>query len=221
MAVNESDGELPMENPLKAHWNEAYTKTETQKLGWFEASCKETIDLIHKTEIAKDAPILNVGVGSSFLVDELLKDGYSNIIAHDFSETALSVLANRLHQNSNKVTYLLDDLSNPEKLLDLGEIAVWNDRAVLHFFTEEKDQNTYFETLKKVVKKGGFVIIAVFALHGAEKCCGLSLQRYDAAMLQRKLGDDFELLTSFEHIFVNPYNSERPYIYTLFQRKHK
>lgn len=221
MTTMENDGEIPLESVLKRHWNEAYTKTVTQQLGWFEASCKETIDLIHKTNLPKDAMILNVGVGSSVLVDELLSDGYSNVIAHDISEKALAVLANRLKEDSNKVTYLLDDLSKPLKLQHLQEIAIWNDRAVLHFFTEEKDQNTYFETLKKVVKKGGFVIIAVFALHGAKKCCGLSLQRYDAAMLQKKLGKEFELLTSFEHVFINPYNSERPYIYTLFQRKNK
>ena len=142
MAILENDGKIPEERVLKDHWNEAYTKTATQKLGWFEASCKETIDLIHKTGLPKDAAILNVGVGSSLLVDELLNDGYSNVIAHDFSEKALAVLANRLKENSNKVSYLLDDLSNPVKLQELQEIALWNDRAVLHFFTKEKEQNT-------------------------------------------------------------------------------
>jgi hypothetical protein len=38
-------------------------------------------------------------------------------------------------------------------------------------------------------------------------------------MLQNELGSDFELINSFNYIFINPSGGERPYIYALFQRK--
>lgn len=220
MTTKESECTLP-ENLLKEHWETAYKKNPTEKLGWFEESSKETIELLEKSGVVKDAKILNVGVGSSMLIDELVNKGYSQLIANDLSEKALNDIKNRLGENASKVTFIADDIINPTQLQGLEEVTVWNDRAVLHFFLKEEEQDAYFNLLKKVVKASGFVIIAVFALDGAEKCCGLPLQRYDTEMLQEKLGKDFELVETFNHTFINPYGGERPYVYTLFQRKNK
>ena len=220
MTTKESECTLP-ENLLKEHWEAAYKKNPTEKLGWFEESSKETIELLEKSGVAKDAKILNVGVGSSMLIDELVNKGYSQLIANDLSEKALNDVKNRLGENASKVSFIADDIINPTQLQGLEEVAVWNDRAVLHFFLKEEEQDAYFNLLKQVVKASGFVIIAVFALDGAEKCCGLPLQRYNAEMLQEKLGKDFELVETFNHTFINPYGGERPYVYTLFQRKNK
>lgn len=199
------------------HWNTAYAQKPTENLGWYEAVSQQTLDLITATQIDKNATILNVGSGSSTLIDSLIFDGYSNIIANDISSEALNSLKQRLGENSKNVQFLQDDLINPKALQNL-QVDVWNDRAVLHFFLKEDEQNSYFNLLKKVVKPNGFVIIAVFAHNGAEKCCGLPLKRYKAEMLQEKLGNNFKLLKTFNYTFINPNGGERPYIYTLFQR---
>ncbi len=219
MTSNENDCKTPEDFNLKNHWDKAYTKNSTENLGWYEESAKESIDLIEKSGLSKDASILNVGVGSSVIIDELLEQGYTNLIANDFSEKALKDLKVRLNKKASNVSFVLDDLTKPTKLLELPQIDMWNDRAVLHFFLKEEEQNTYFNLVKQLVKANGFVVIAVFAVDGAEKCCGLPLQRYDVTMLQDKLGEDFELKESFNHVFTNPYGGERPYIYALFQRK--
>ena len=221
MTTEESDCKNPKKIDYQEHWNVAYTKKTTDKLGWFEEHSKETLDLIKKTKLNKNAKILNVGVGSSMLIDELLTDGYTNLIANDLSRKALDSLKERLGEDSLKVTFMADDLLNPSRLQELDDVDLWADRAVLHFFLKQEEQEAYFSLLKKVVKINGFVIIAVFALDGAEKCCGLELQRYNAIMLQEKLGKEFNLIEEFNHTFINPYGAERPYIYTLFQRKSK
>ena len=221
MTTKESECNIPGEINYKEYWNAAYVKNPTEKLGWFEESSKETIELLKESNVPKDAKILNVGVGSSMLIDELVADGYSGLIANDLSEKALNDVKNRLGESASKVTFIADDIINPTQLQELQEVTVWNDRAVLHFFLKEEEQDAYFNLLKKVVKASGFVIIAVFALDGAEKCCGLPLQRYNAEMLQEKLGKDFELVKAFNHTFINPYGGERPYVYTLFQRNNK
>jgi len=221
MTTKESECNIPEEINYKEHWNTAYEKNPTEKLGWFEESSKETIKLLKESKVPKDAKILNVGVGSSMLIDELLADGYTGLIANDLSEKALIDVKNRLGEDASKVSFIADDLVSPTKIQELDEVDVWNDRAVLHFFLNAEEQNAYFNLLNKLVKVNGFVIIAVFALDGAEKCCGLQLQRYNAEMLQEKLGSDFVLVNSFNHTFVNPYGGERPYVYTLFQRTHK
>jgi len=201
---------------LKEHWDKTYSNSPEEKLGWYETDLKPTLRLIDKTELNKNASVLNVGSGSTTLIDELLKMGYSNIIATDISKVALNNLENRL--NTEKVEFIVDDLINPTELNNITPIDLWVDRAVLHFFTESNDQNVYFELLKRKVKTNGFVLFAEYDLNGATKCAGLPVHRYSKEMLVEKLGADFELTDSFDHTFIMPSGAERSYIYTLFRK---
>lgn len=204
---------------LKQHWDAVYYKKDEQ-LGWYEPNPEQTTFLIAKTNLAKDASILNVGSGTTTLIDKLLELGYSNIIANDLSEIALEKLKKRIEKKYNyQLHTVVDDLTNPKTLNQLPNIDLWIDRAVLHFFLKEEEQKAYFNLIHQMVSKGGFVLIAVFALNGAEKCSGLPLQRYNVEMLQHELGQEFNLIKAFNYIYINPYGDERPYIYTLFQRQ--
>lgn len=218
MTTNESDCKKNIIN-YSEHWNNAYQKNPTEKLGWYEEKSTKTIELIKETNLPNTARILNVGVGSSTIIDDLLAERYTNLIANDLSEKSLENLKNRLATESSKVEFILDDLTKSSKLKTIEQVDLWNDRAVLHFFLKEEEQHSYFSLINQLVKPNGFVLIAVFALDGAEKCCGLQLQRYNTKMIADKLGKDFSLQSSFNYTFINPYGGERPYVYTLFQRK--
>jgi len=202
----------------KKHWNTEYIKKSTEKLGWFEKKSTQTIDLIDESRLGKAAKILNIGSGTSVLTDNLLELGFSNIITSDISEVSLSILKNRIGA-CDKVQFIVDDLLHSSKLMLLENIDLWVDRAVLHFFIEKDAILTYFNLLKKVLSPTGFVIIAVFAKDGADKCCKLPVKRYDITMLEKELGPAFKLIKTFNYVFINPYGGERPYIYALFQRK--
>ncbi|MFD2551659.1 class I SAM-dependent methyltransferase [Bizionia sediminis] len=207
-----------MATPLQTHWNTAYNKDDTE-LGWFEANPEQTMKLVHETNLNKQARILNVGSGTTTLIDTLLNAGYTNLIANDLSAVALQKLQKRIKASHNyNLNCVEDDLTNPQKLQHLETVDLWIDRAVLHFFLTEKEQEAYFNLVRRMVSKNGFVLIAVFATNGAEKCCGLNLKRYDTAMLQTKLGPNFKLISSFNYTFINPFGGKRPYIYTLFQK---
>ena len=209
-----------MENKtdLKSHWNKAYDKEDNQ-LGWFEENPIPTMQLIEKCQLQKDAKILNVGVGTTSLIDTLLDAGYTNLIANDLSDVALQKLKERIKKSHNyNLKTVAEDLTHPSELQQLKNIDLWIDRAVLHFFLKKEDQIAYFNLIKDIVAKGGFVLIAVFALDGAEKCCGLDTKRYNVEMLQDQLGQPFKLVDSFNHTFINPSGGERPYVYTLFQK---
>jgi len=219
MAINDSDCKITEATiNYKEHWNTAYLINKRENLGWYEEKSLPTLSLIKETRLPKNATILNVGSGSSILVDNLLEQGFSNIIANDLSDESLKLLKNK-YQKNNKIKFIVDDLLNPSKLNELQNIDLWNDRAVLHFFLEKEQIISYFKLLKKVVKPEGFVIISVFAKNGAEKCCGLPLKRYNVKMLENELGNDFVLKKSFNYTFINPSGNQRPYIYALFQRK--
>jgi len=203
---------------LKSHWNTAYDK-EDKKLGWFEENPAQTMQLIESCKLETNAKILNVGAGTTYLIDVLLKEGYTNLIANDLSDLALHKLKERIKKSHNyNLKCIADDLTNPSELEQLQDIDLWIDRAVLHFFLKEEEQKAYFNLIKKIVSKNGYVLIAVFSLDNAPKCCGLDLKRYNVEMLQNSLGADFQFIKSFNHTFLNPFGGERPYIYTLFKR---
>ncbi len=203
---------------FKEHWNKTYSNNKDEKLGWFETDVTPSLTMIEKTELPKSARILNVGAGSTTLIDQLLKMGYSNLIATDISEVSLITLKERLGKENNKIEWIVDDLTNPTSLNKITHVDLWIDRAVLHFFTEAIDQDKYFALLKQSVKESGFVLFAEFNLEGAERCSGLPVKRYSKEMLIEKLGSDFILMDSFNYIYTMPSGGLRPYIYALFKR---
>lgn len=210
-----------MENyNYKSHWNDKYKSTQDQELGWYEDAPETTMQLVAKCKLAKDASILNVGAGTTTLIDFLLKKGYTNILANDLSQIALEKLQKRIQKAYNyNLKCIIDDLTNPTEINGLKNIDLWIDRAVLHFFLKSEEQLAYFDLIRQVVSKNGYVLIAVFSLEGAPKCCNLDLYRYNAKMLQDKLGEEFKLIEAFNYTFINPRGGERPYIYTLFKRQ--
>lgn len=205
---------------MKTHWERVYQNSRVKSLGWYEENPETSLELINRCNLPEDACILNVGAGATTLVDGLLQAGYRNIIANDISSSALGKLQLRLGPGKSKmVNWIVDDLTNPAELNSLEQIDLWHDRAVLHFFQDSASQDAYFKLLQKLVSKESFVIIAAFNLNGAEKCSGLPVFRYDAAMLQDKLGSEFQLMEAKDYTYLMPSGDTREYVYTLFQRK--
>lgn len=208
-----------MNNAMKDHWDNVYASNELNKLGWYEEVAEPSIRLISIMPINKDDPIVDVGAGASTLIDYLLKLGYENITAVDISEYALNKLKERLGANKgSRVNWIVDDITQPRHLVNLSNIALWHDRALLHFLLKENERQMYLTTLKKVVKKGSHVIIACFSSTGAKMCSGLNVMNYDQNMLSDFLGEGFDLVEYFEYMHYTPSGEKRPYIYTLFKK---
>ena len=194
-----------------------YSKNPIEKLGWYESDLSPSLKLIELCNLDLDARILNIGAGSSTLIDELLEQGYTNLLAIDISEVALSDLDYRTG-GSDYLECITDDLTAPKKLKEIEGVDLWIDRAVLHFFVEKKDKDAYFTLLKEKVKKNGFVILAEFNLEGAEKCSGLPVCRYSQEDFKAHLRPEFNLIEAFDYTYVMPSGGLRPYIYTLYKR---
>ena len=204
----------------KNHWNKIYSKSEVNKLGWYEESPTPSLELIKKCKLNKDAVILDVGSGTTTLIEKLIMDGYNNIVATDISEVALIKAQGNLNaEEAESVKWVVDDITNPKYLVEIETVDLWHDRTVLHFLTEEDQRNGYLSTLKRLVKVGGYVIIAVFSLEGAKKCSGLDVENYDHMMISQLVGNEFELQEHFHHLYTHPSGSEKQYVYTLFNRK--
>jgi SAM-dependent methyltransferase len=189
-------------------------------MGWYQEFPEASAKMLAKCGISKNNPILDMGAGATVFIDYLIEEGFEDITAVDISEIGLDKLKNRLgEEKASKVKWIVDDVTNSTHVQNLNDVALWHDRAVLHFLLEEEDRDSYLSNLKKLVRKGGYVIISAFHLKGAEICSGLKVRRYDQNMLADFLGEDFELLEYFDYMHHMPSGDPRPFIYTLFRRK--
>jgi hypothetical protein len=71
-------------------WEGVYRSKEEAETSWFEDRPQVSLDLIAETGASKDAAIVDVGAGSSRLVDCLLDQGFRRITVLDLSETAFA-----------------------------------------------------------------------------------------------------------------------------------
>ena len=198
------------------HWNTIFSNTEDSELGWYEKSAARTLDLLKQIPEWKKAAIFLPGAGTSILIEELLSRGIK-LVLNDISIEALNRVKNRLNGKGGKIDWLCQDIAQPIQSA-LPEIAIWVDRAVLHFLTDEEDINGYFENVKSILKTGGHAIFAEFAKTGAPKCAGLTLHRYSIEELSERLGPSFMLISHFDYTYMNPYGAPKPYVYALFKK---
>ena len=211
-----------MSETMKEHWDKIYSSSPVAQLGWYEPQPTPSLQLMARCVLHQQEPILDVGSGASTLINILLEEGYENITALDISAVALQKTQTELGvEKASRVRWLEEDITQPSSSFDRSGITVWHDRAVFHFLTTGQQRQDYLATLLSVVRPGGYVILAAFAIGGATQCSGLDVQNHDADSLAQFLGFEFDLLESRPHTYQMPSGDLRLYIYTLFQRRKK
>ena len=72
--------------------------------------------------------------------------------------------------------------------------------------------------MKQILKPGGHLIMAAFAIGGPSKCSGLDIVQYDADKLLSELGSGFTLLEEQSEIHLTPTSKEQLFAYFRFTR---
>lgn len=129
------------------HWEGVYRSKEEAETSWFEDRPQVSLDLIAETGAGKDAAIVDVGAGSSRLVDCLLDQGFRRITVLDLSETALRTARARLSPDA-PVEWVLANVLHWQPS---GRFDVWHDRAAFHFLTEASDQDAYLRGMDRAL----------------------------------------------------------------------
>jgi SAM-dependent methyltransferase len=199
----------------QAHWENVYETMGENEVSWFQENPAASLDLIAATSVKPAASIVDIGAGSSRLVDALLDRGFEAITVLDFSEKALAIAKARLGARASKVRWVTADVTKwqPSQTYD-----VWHDRAAYHFLTDSRDHMAYAERVAQAVRAGGHVIIGTFALDGPERCSGLPVVRHDAISLGQMLGPLFELIESRRHDHQTPNGGTQRFQFSRFRR---
>ena len=207
-----SSNELP-NLARRAHWQQVYQQKDTTQVSWFQSIPAVSLDLIASCKLDKSQAIIDVGGGASVLSDHLLQHGYTDLAVLDISAAALRASQQRLGKNAARVRWIEADITafSPER-----QVALWHDRAVFHFLTQDKDRRNYVRVLKEALFPNGHLIIASFAIGGPERCSGLPIVQYDANTLSKELGQGFTLLEVHNEKHLTPAGSEQSFAYFHF-----
>ncbi len=199
----------------RQHWEDVYQARDHELVSWYQANPTNSLALIESCGSSRDAPLIDVGGGSSVLVDRLLERGYADVSVADLSASALGHSRTRLGVRSKDVTWIECDIIDHQ--LE-RHYAIWHDRAVFHFLTNHGDQVRYVDQVRRAVPEGGHVVMATFALDGPEQCSGLPVQRYGEQSMAHVLGDEFEAVAFVREAHETPHGSIQNFQYGLFER---
>jgi SAM-dependent methyltransferase len=163
-----------------AHWQSAYGRAGAQAVSWYQREPAMSLRLLTAAGLGQGRSVLDVGGGTSTLVDHLLDRGVTDVTVLDIAAAALAESRDRLGERAHAVQWLTQDLLawNPHRTYDL-----WHDRAVFHFLIEPADRDRYRRILDAALATQGQVVIGAFAADGPEFCSGLPVARYSSAEL--------------------------------------
>jgi SAM-dependent methyltransferase len=191
------------------HWNAVYMAKPPNEMSWYRPHLDTSLELITSLCLPPDSPIIDVGAGASTLGPDLVELGYAEVTLLDISGEAL-----RTAQGHN-VKCIEADIT-AITTLPPQHYAVWHDRAVFHFLTDELARSAYKQRLCAALRPGGFVILATFGLDGPARCSNLDVVRYSPASLTEELGPRFSLRCSRAEQHMTPWCSVQQFYYCVF-----
>jgi SAM-dependent methyltransferase len=171
--------------------------------------------MIERAGVGADASVVDVGGGTSRLVDVLVARRQSHVTVLDISQAALDVARRRLG-SSPTVSWVRADLLSwePERTYD-----VWHDRAVSHFMLSPADVAAYRVRLEAATRLGATAVFGCFAPDGPTQCSGLPTARRDAGELAELIGPDWRLLTATTEEHTTPQGVIQPFTWAVFRRR--
>lgn len=197
------------------HWEAIYSRRPDSTLSWYEREPTCSLRLIERTRAAHSAAVIDVGAGTSTLVDRLLDRGYTNVTVLDISTRALADVSRRLGQRSHVVAFVRHDVLTWQPA---QRYEIWHDRAVFHFLTKPADQDRYIHLAGDAVCAGGWLLLATFAPGGPARCSGLPVSRYSAEDIAETFSPAFELVENVREDHLTPKGIVQPF--TWVRLKH-
>jgi 2-polyprenyl-3-methyl-5-hydroxy-6-metoxy-1,4-benzoquinol methylase len=200
----------------KEHWENVFSTKGEKEVSWYQQYPQTSVDFIEGLHLSKEAKIIDIGGGDSYLIDALLEKGYTNLYLLDIAAKAIERIQKRLGEKSKHVTFIVSDVLdyNPEISFD-----VWHDRASFHFLTEEKDIARYVEIVSNAVEEKGSLIIGTFSIDGSKKCSGLDITQYSEATLEEVFRNNFEKEKCMEVAHQTPFETIQNFVFCRFTKK--
>ena len=200
---------------ISEHWDRTYATKPDVELSWFEREPTMSLRWICQEVRGRSDAIIDVGGGTSELVDRLVQQGFTDVTVLDIAANALDRVQTRLASEARLVHFVHHDVLtwNPERSYD-----VWHDRAVFHFLTDPNDRANYVALSARGVKPGGAVVLATFAEDGPTHCSGLPVARYSPVAAAEIFGAAFTLVAHEREEHRTPGGVVQPFTWVVLRR---
>jgi 2-polyprenyl-3-methyl-5-hydroxy-6-metoxy-1,4-benzoquinol methylase len=194
-------------------WNTTFETKSADERSWSQDVPTDSLFYIGSMHLDVGAAIIDVGGGSSTLVDELRARSFTDLTVLDISSSAIQEARDRI--NDDRVKWLHEDITiwEPKR-----KYALWHDRAVFHFLLGRDRQLGYVTTAASSIIPGGHLLLATFSPSGPHECSGLAVQRWSDHELEDLFSNHFTMITSALREHVTPWGSVQPFTWALLQR---
>ncbi len=200
---------------LKSHWENIYSKKKFAEVSWYQATPGVSLRFLNELSIPKNAAIIDIGGGDSYLVDHLLNDGYSDITVLDISEAAIIRAKERLGKNAGKINWVVSDVT---EFSSAKKFDCWHDRAAFHFLITEEQVEKYLLVAQKNISENGKMIVGTFSTEGPETCSGLPVKQYSEQSLSAVLKKWFDKIKCITVDHITPVNKIQNFLFCSFEK---
>lgn len=197
----------------KEHWEKVFKEKKLTEVSWYQPKPEASLEMILSSGLSKDASIIDVGSGDSFLIDYLIEEGFTNLYALDVSLSALERAKDRLGDKAKLVHWIVSDVIEFKSEV---RFDFWHDRAAFHFLTDEEDISRYLEIVEKNVT--GYLSIGTFSDKGPLKCSGLTVKQYSEKALIQRFDRAFNKINCFTQKHTTPSQAVQDFTFCLFKR---
>jgi 2-polyprenyl-3-methyl-5-hydroxy-6-metoxy-1,4-benzoquinol methylase len=205
-----------MENfDRKNHWENIYKTKALNEVSWFEPTPETSLSFFKQFNVPSSAKVIDIGGGDSFLVDNLLTLGYTNITVLDISEAALERAKKRIGKDASKIKWIIADAATfkPTEKYDF-----WHDRAAFHFLTKEQEISNYLNIVHQNLTPTGILVIGTFSELGPKKCSGIEIKQYSEVSMTEKLNQFFEKIDCFTIDHKTPFETIQNFVFCSFRK---
>ena len=198
---------------MSSAWETAYSQKSESERSWTQSVPADSLGIIDAAGLDRGSAVIDIGGGASYLVDELVERGFTDVTLLDISPGALDESRSR---NGNRVSYVAADVTTwrPARTF-----AMWHDRAVFHFLTTPEQQAGYVRALLEGTTVGSHLVIATFALDGPDTCSGLPVRRWSAGELIECFAGNFESVSHAWHLHTTPWGATQPFTFVHLVRR--
>ena len=127
---DDTAGVCRMDHPgadRKNHWETVYRHKPADSVSWYRPHLDVSLELLSQGGMNGRSAVIDVGGGTSTLVDDLLDRGLRDVTVLDVSESALAVSQSRLGERAKLVQWRVGDVLRVP--LPTARFDLWHDRA--------------------------------------------------------------------------------------------
>ena len=197
------------------HWEQTYASRSSTEVSWYEREPTTSLRLIESLAPVPESAIIDIGGGTSFLVDRLAARGFTDLTVLDVADHALSEVRARLGPRAHAATFVHQDLLTwePDRQYD-----IWHDRAVFHFLTDSATRARYVDIAARAIWHNGALVVGAFAEDGPTHCSGLPVARYSSDQLASAFSASFSLIEHEREEHVTPGGVVQPFTWVTLRR---